>query len=144
MTGPYRSHLVKVTVFALVTGLLGASVAAQDGGAAPPKPVRVLFVGNSQVYYNDLPRIIEALAESAPEKRPDLYDKDKAHPGFKGSYLYACTLYPILTGYSPVGLTNRVPKQPEDAIPAAEARRFQEAAWRIHQEVNGKQSDPRP
>jgi hypothetical protein len=70
------------------------------------------------------------------EQRLALYDPDKAHPGKKGSYIYACTLYAILTGQSPVGLTHRLPKQPEDTITAAEAKRFQEAAWKIHQDVN--------
>lgn len=255
-------------VLTLIAGLAGPSPAAQPK-APPPKPVRVLFVGNSQVYSNDLPRIVEALAESAPKDRPrvqadravvggasleshwnrgtspgtarakiagekwdyvvlqdiyftkaesfnkyarlfhnlvrqngartvllstasistlypkgfkelhamhvalgkelnvpvaaagkawltywgesptperrlDLYDKDKAHPGLKGSYVYACTLYPILTGHSPVGLTNRVPKQPEDAITPSEAKRLQEAAWRVHQEVNGRQTSAWP
>jgi hypothetical protein len=68
----------------------------------------------------------------------DLYDKDKGHPGPKGSYLYACTLYPILTGHSPVGLTHSVPNLPKGLIVPDEAKRFQEAAWRVHQEVNGK------
>lgn len=237
---------------------------ADDEQAASPKQIRVLFVGNSQVYYNDLPKIVEALSESAPPDRPriradrfvaggasleshwnrgdgpgtprakiaaekwdyvviqeiylgkpesfnqharlfhdlirqkgaqtvllstasisslypkgfqelhdmhvalgkelkvpvaaagkawlaywgdtptaeqrlDLYDKDKAHPGRKGSYIYGCTLYALLTGHSPVGLTHRIPNQPEDTIAPAQATRFQEAAWQVHQEVNGKQ-----
>jgi hypothetical protein len=70
------------------------------------------------------------------EQRLALYDPDKAHPGKKGSYIYACTLYALLTGQSPVGLTNRLPKQPADTITAAEAEKFQKAAWRVHQEIN--------
>lgn len=58
----------------------------------------------------------------------DLYDPDKGHPGVKGSYIYACTLYPILTGHSPVGLTHRIPGQPEETITPAETKRYQEAA----------------
>ena len=42
-------------------------------------------------------------------------------------------LYAVLTGQSPVGLTHRIPKQPEDTITAEEAKKFQEAAWRVHQ-----------
>ena len=68
------------------------------------------------------------------EERLLLYDPDKAHPGKKGSYLYACTLYAALTGHTPVGLTNLLPKQPPDTITAAEARKFQVAAWRTHNE----------
>jgi hypothetical protein len=250
--------------------LAGLHVAALKADETPPaKPVRVLFVGNSQVYFNELPRIVEALAASAPKDRPrikaegaiaggasleshwkrgtgqgtarakiaeekwdfvilqdiyytkaesftmyarlfdelirqhhaktilfstanistlypkgfydlhdmhvalgkelkvpvaaagkawllfwgdnptpeqrlDLYDKDKAHPGKKGSYIYACTLYAILTGQSPVGLTNHLPKQPEDTISAAEAKLFQESAWRVHQEFNGKATSKQP
>jgi len=70
------------------------------------------------------------------EERLTLYHADKAHPGVKGSYIYACTLYAAVTGQSPVGLTNRIPKQPEDTVTAAEARKFQEAAWRVHQDIN--------
>lgn len=67
-------------------------------------------------------------------KRLALYDKDKAHPGKKGSYIYACTLYAVLTGRSPVGLTNRIPNQPADTVTVEEAKQFQEAAWRVYQE----------
>lgn len=70
------------------------------------------------------------------DQRLGLYDPDKAHPGKKGSYIYACTLYAVLTGRTPVGLTHRIPKQPEDTVTQAEAKQFQEAAWRVHQEVN--------
>lgn len=243
---------------------------ADDKDRAPPRPIRVLFVGNSQIFFNDLPTIVEAIADSAPAGRPrikaeralaggasleshwnrgtdkgtprariaeekwdyvvlqeiyngkpesfnkhgrlfheliqkngartvllstasinalypkgfqglhdmnlalakelkvlvvpagnawldywgktpteeqrlTLYDKDKAHPGKKGSYIYACTLYAALTGQSPVGLTHRIPKWPEDTITAEEAKRFQEAAWRAHQEMTGKAIEvPKP
>jgi hypothetical protein len=69
------------------------------------------------------------------EQRLALYDPDKAHPGKKGSYIYACTLYAALTGFNPAGLTNRIPKQSADTVTAAEAGQFQEAAWRVHQAV---------
>jgi hypothetical protein len=249
-------------VIALVFGLVASADTFADESAKPKtKELQILFVGNSQIYYNDLPRILEALAASAPEDRPRikadrfvsggaslerlwnagdgkgtarakivetkwefvilqeiynvkpeainkytplfheliqkngsrtvllstasisgmypkgfeelhdmhialgkelrvpvaaagkawltywgdkpteeqrlaLYDPDKAHPGKKGSYIYACTLYAILTGHSPVGLTHLLPKQPEETITAAEAKRFQEAAWKVHLEVN--------
>jgi HEAT repeat protein len=84
-------------------------------------------------YWGDMPTAEERLA---------LYDPDKAHPGKKGSYLYACTLYAALTGRSPVGLTNRIPKQPADAVTEKEARHFQEAAWRVHQDVNPVKKAP--
>ncbi len=69
-----------------------------------------------------------------------MYAPDKAHPGKKGSYIYACSLYAVLTGNSPVGL----PKQPEDTITPAEAKKSQESAWKVHQEVNGKTKAPMP
>lgn len=74
--------------------------------------------------------------DSTPEQRLALYDADKAHPGKKGSYIYACTLYAALTGRSPVGLSHRIPKQPEDTVTPAEAKQFQETAWKVHQDVN--------
>jgi hypothetical protein len=78
------------------------------------------------------------------EQRLAFYDPDKQHPGKKGSYTYACTLYAVLTGYSPVGLTRRIPKQPEDTVTAPEARQFQEAAWKVHQEVNPDSAPVKP
>ncbi len=82
--------------------------------------------------------------EPTVEQRLAFYDPDKQHPGKKGSYIYACTLYTTLTGLSPVGLTHRIPKQPEDTVTAAEAKQFQEAAWRVHQEVNPETAPARP
>jgi hypothetical protein len=74
--------------------------------------------------------------KTTAEQRLEFYHADKAHPGKNGSYIYACSLYAALTGRSPVGLTNRIPNQPEDTVTPAEAKRFQEAAWRVHQDVN--------
>ncbi|MDB5338366.1 MAG: hypothetical protein JWN70_3985 [Planctomycetaceae bacterium] len=66
-----RSLLGITVLVALVTGLAATTIAiAQEKEVTPPKPIRVLFVGNSQVYYNQLPKIVEALAESAPKERP--------------------------------------------------------------------------
>lgn len=259
-----------IGLLALVAGLVGATVArSDDKDTATPKPIRVLFVGNSQIYYNDMPRTLELLSESAPKDRPrikagraltggatleyhwnkgtskdtprskiteekwdyvviqeyssvaspenftkyaklfhdlirptgaqtvlfatayfpspypkpfqdlhdshvalsrelkvplaaggkawmtflgdnstleqrlDLFDKDKGHPGKKGSYLYACTFYALVTGSSPVGLTHRL-GNPEQTITPDEAKRFQEAAWQVHQEVNGKPPQSKP
>lgn len=77
-------------------------------------------------------------------ERLDLYHKDAAHPGLKGSYLSACTLYALITGQSPVGLTHRLPDQPEEILSPAQAKRFQEAAWQVHQKINGKESKAKP
>lgn len=258
----FTPYLGAFALYFLAAGLPGA--AQEDKKPDAPKAIRVLFVGNSQIYFNDLPKIVETLAESAPKDRPRirtaravyggasleshwnkgvakdtartkiaeekwdyvilqdysfytskesyakhaglfdelirtngartvllstasfphlvpksflelhdrhitvgkelkapvaaagkaclvywgdnptqeqilaLYHADKGHPGPRGSYLYACTLYPILTGHSPLGLTHRVPGQPETIITPADAKRFQEAAWQVHQDVNGK------
>ena len=82
--------------------------------------------------------------DSSPEQRLALYDPDKGHPGKKGSYIYACSLYAALTGHSPVGLTNHVLDWPDDTVSAAEAKTFQETAWRVHQEINVAAAAVRP
>lgn len=250
-------------LYLLTAGWLTTPPAAAGEEPTPPKKIRVFFVGNSQIYFNDLPRTLEALSESAAKERPriqtdravyggatleshwnkgdgkdtargkiaqancdyvifqeyssvaspvsfarhsrlftelirkhgakpillstshifsrypkgfhevhemnmtvakefkvpvaaagyswlaywgespsekdrlDLFHADKGHPGLNGSYIYACTLYALITGQSPVGLTNRLPSQPEDAITPAQAKRFQEAAWQVHQKLHG-------
>jgi hypothetical protein len=264
--GYLRIALAVLPVFVLASV---SRLSADEPAKAKAKDLRVLFIGNSQIYFNDLPRTVEALAESAPEDRPRirtdrfvsggasleklwnagtgagtarakileekwdfvivqdiyfvkpesfnkfaplfheliqkngsrtvlfctasvsqmypkgfeelhdmhialgkklsipvaaagktwlsywgdkptaeqrlaLYDPDQAHPGKKGSYIYACSLYTALTGRSPVGLTNRIPKQPAETVAEAEAKQFQEAAWRVHQEINPEKAPPRP
>src|SRR5215470_15788899 len=58
-------------VLALMVALTGGSVArSQEPGKAKARDHDVLFIGNSQIFYNDLPRMVEALAESAPADRP--------------------------------------------------------------------------
>jgi hypothetical protein len=52
-------------LLALLLLCLCAGVAAQE----PPKPLRVLFVGNSYTFFNNLPAVFVALARHA---RPDL------------------------------------------------------------------------
>src|ERR1051325_4399970 len=47
------------------------------------KELQVLFLGNSQIYYNDLPRILEALAASAPADPPRIRT-DRVVPGGAG------------------------------------------------------------
>lgn len=82
--------------------------------------------------------------EPTVEVRLALYAPDKAHPGQKGSYLYACVLYAAITGQSPVGLTNQVQKPNEDTVSLAEAKRMQDAAWKVHQEMNPKEPVAKP
>lgn len=65
----------------------------------------------------------------------DLYHKDKGHPGAKGTYLYACLLYAVITGKSPDGLTSEFPNvRGGISIAKDEAARMQKAAWQQYQE----------
>lgn len=48
-----------------LTAPFGVSIGAQE-----VNPLRVLFVGNSYIYYNDLPSVIGDLATAAHESRP--------------------------------------------------------------------------
>jgi hypothetical protein len=59
----------------------------------------------------------------------DLYHEDRGHPGLKGSYIYACLLYAVLTGCSPVGLTSEQIGKNSEGIAPNEARVMQRAAW---------------
>src|SRR4051794_9763831 len=63
-----RSITTGILLFAgfFWTGLAGA----QEKAVPPPRPIRVLFVGNSQFYYNQMPKIVKTIAESAPKDRP--------------------------------------------------------------------------
>ena len=62
----------------------------------------------------------------------DLYHKDKGHPGYKGSYIYACLLYAVITGKNPVGLTSEFKNNLIEGsiiISKVEASKMQKAAW---------------
>lgn len=65
----------------------------------------------------------------------DLYHKDKGHPGAKGTYIYACLLYAVITGKTPEGLTSDF-KGLRGGITLAkeEAANMQKAAWEQYQE----------
>jgi hypothetical protein len=74
--------------------------------------------------------------DPAEEKMLDLYHKDKGHPGYKGSYIYACLLYSFITGKNPAGLTsefrNLNAKEGNFIIDKNEARKMQKAAWKTY------------
>src|SRR5206468_2593720 len=38
------------------------------------------------------------------EHMSSLFAADRAHPGLRGSYLYSCMLYSVMTGRTPIGL----------------------------------------
>jgi hypothetical protein len=59
----------------------------------------------------------------------DLYDEDRGHPGFKGSYIYACLLYAVLTERSPIGLTTDLRGRNGETITESEGHKMQEVAW---------------
>jgi hypothetical protein len=66
---PMSSRALRILALASTLGCLGV-----DGPAGPALSARegrpVLFVGNSLTYYNDLPLIVEALADSVPGLTP--------------------------------------------------------------------------
>ena len=65
----------------------------------------------------------------------DLCHKDKGHPGAKGTYIYACLLYAVITGTTPEGLTSEFKTiRGGITIPKEEAARMQKAAWEQYQE----------
>jgi hypothetical protein len=69
----------------------------------------------------------------------DLYHKDKGHPGYKGSYIYACLLYAVLTGRDPAGLARAFKDASVDiVIGKEEGDRMQKVAWEQYLEDSGK------
>ena len=71
------------------------------------------------------------------QQRLDLYDRDKGHPGAKGTYIYACLLYAVITGKTPEGLTSEFKTiRGGIAIPKEEATKMQKAAWEQYKEVS--------
>src|SRR5436190_1748641 len=45
------------------------------GAQGDPQPIRVLFIGNSYTYVNDLPRMVAALAQ-AGKQRPLVHERE--------------------------------------------------------------------
>ena len=73
----------------------------------------------------------------------DLYHKDKGHPGYKGTYIYACLLYAHTTGKNPAGLISEFKEIGDGVVVSAEeAVRMQAAAWRQYQEDVGTARKP--
>jgi len=74
------------------------------------------------------------------EQMLDLYHEDKAHPGKRGTYIYACLLYAAITGKNPEGLTCEFPDITGDAISKKEGSWMQKAAWYQWKENEIKQN----
>ncbi|MHC4871974.1 MAG: hypothetical protein ACYTFY_09020 [Planctomycetota bacterium] len=72
---------------------------------------------------------------SSEEELLDLYAEDRGHPGFKGSYIYACLLYAVLTGKTPVGLTSKLTGKDGETLTEEEALKMQQAAWEQYQKT---------
>ena len=74
-------------------------------------------------------------SEPTEEQMLDLYHKDKGHPGAKGTYIYACLLYAVITNKTPEGLVREFPTiKGGIVIPKDEATKMQKAAWEQYQE----------
>ncbi|MHC4915225.1 MAG: hypothetical protein ACYTGB_07015 [Planctomycetota bacterium] len=77
------------------------------------------------------------------EADPDLvlYEDDRCHPNFAGSYLTACVLYATIFRKSPRGLTAELTHSPGVTltVEADLAARLQEAAWKALEGLGGNQ-----
>ena len=67
--------------------------------------------------------------DASVERKESLFAEDRRHPGLRGSYIYSCIIYSVLSGRNPVGLAapNEIPKDV--------AKTLQETAWAQHQET---------
>lgn len=64
----------------------------------------------------------------------NLYCEDQSHPSVHGTYLAACVFYAVLTGQSPVGLSNAGLA----GITAEQAKVLQQTAWKTVQSYADK------
>ena len=71
--------------------------------------------------------------DPSEEQLIDLYNHDRGHPGYKGSYIYACLLYAVITGKNPAELTseflNNLNIKGSIIISKEEAAKMHKAAW---------------
>jgi len=80
-TSPTRVRRVRLLLVALVMACASEQPAAPQDGEPPENALRVLFIGNSLTYENDLPAIVAALADSARVSRPFWY-RVAAYPNY--------------------------------------------------------------
>ena len=120
-----------------------AGVSKYYAPSEPPYPDGFKTLNSMQVSFGKKRGISVAAAGYAWMKylRPnpsekellDLYAKDKGHPGYKGSYIYACLLYAVITGKNPAGLTSEFKNNSgikgNIIIGKEEAAKMQKAAW---------------
>ena len=66
------TRIPRVLLAAVIFGLL----VAPSNAAEPNKEVRVLFIGNSFTYYNDLPNMLAELAEAGGQPALALRERD--------------------------------------------------------------------
>ncbi|MDY7225650.1 SGNH/GDSL hydrolase family protein [Hyalangium rubrum] len=66
----------------LILGVWGLTWAPPATAATPPRPLRVLFIGNSYTYNNNLPAQLEGLARSAQPPVP-IETRTVARPGVR-------------------------------------------------------------
>ena len=69
-------NVVKIVLVSCLSAMMGGSVSAQ-------RPLKVLFIGNSQMQCYDLPEIMRIMSESAPEGSPRI-EVGRALLGGKG------------------------------------------------------------
>jgi hypothetical protein len=76
-----------------------------------------------------------------------LHEPDQSHPAVNGCYLTACVFCATLTGTSPVGLPGRIESLREGGkiiydLADADARFFQETAWKACRRVHAELAPP--
>lgn len=119
-----------------------AGVTKSYDSSSPGYPEAFVKLNDMQVSFGREKRIPVAAAgyawmrylgpDPAEEQLLDLYSKDKGHPGYKGSYIYACLLYAVITGKNPAGLTSEFTDTSckcSIIISREEAAKMQHAAW---------------
>jgi hypothetical protein len=120
-----------------------AGVTNSYDSSFPTYPDGFVKLNDMQVSFGRKERITVAAAgyawmrylgpDPSEEQLLDLYSKDKGHPGYKGSYIYACMLYAVITGKNPAELTSEfietINTKGSIIISREEAAKMQKAAW---------------
>ena len=75
-----QASLFKTCLLAIFASVGFATASPDEPNKAKAKELQVLCIGNSQIYYNNLPKMLEALADSAPAEAPRIRT-DRFVPG---------------------------------------------------------------